>query len=186
MAFWKKRRDTVTPEEHVQIALGEGERLVGERPKAALKALGRLGETAYPLVTFGGEYHERFQSIVRKALGRESPAPAVRSCPWSHWQTPFTMADVLTLAQEVPVPVLYFHEPTGNFARRPVVEIEGLEALAKDDRLVMVVIGESSALVKRDLLIEVAGAADLTCEEILQEIVDAARKSGFRVLSIIG
>ena len=186
MVFWKRKRDVMTPEEQVDVVLIAGEEVTRERPQAALKLLDGLKGVTYPLVTFGGEHHERFRRIVMRALGWSGPAPNVRVCPWSRWKGPFTMADVVAFAQEVSEPVLYLYEPPGRLTRGPVVEIEGLEALAEDEQVVMVVIGEANALVRRDLLIGVAGAADLTSEEILQEIADATRKSGLRTLSIVG
>ena len=186
MALWKRKRDVVAPDVRVQQALAEGEALVGEKPKMVLKALDHLKGDAYPLMTFGGSYHQRFVQVVAQALGWSGPVPDVRAYPWSTWHGRITLGDIVTLARETIEPVLYLYVPPGRLDRGPVAEIEALEALAEDEQLVMVVVGEMNTFLRCDLLAGLVGLADLETEEILQEIVDAARKAGLRTLSIVG
>ncbi len=186
MALWTRRRDNLPPEERVRQTFEEARRLAGTKPRAALRSLDRLKGDAHALVTFGGPYHEPFTEIVMEALGWSGPVPAVSPHPWHEWEGRLTVADVLDLARKTEEPVLYLYQPPGRSDRGPVAEIEGLQALAGDEQLVMVVTGGANALIRRDLLLLVAEAADPGSEEILQEITDAARKKGFRVLAIIG
>ncbi len=186
MVFWKKKPDAGPPEHRVEAVLTEaGEALAG-KPKEALKLLDGLKGDAYPLVTFGGPYHERFSRIVGEALGMTGGFPGVSAFPWDRWEDFPTVADVLALAGEAPEPVLYLYEPPGRLSRGPATELEGLKHLTEDEQLAMVVVGEMNVFLRRDPLLSLAGRADPSTEEILEELVGAFERSGYRTLSIVG
>ncbi len=186
MGLFSRKRKEIPADEEVQMVMDEAEQLLGVKPKAALKKLDMLKGDAYPLVTFGGPYNERFTRLCLQGLGGGEPLPAVAAFPWKRWENYPTVGDLLTLAGELSEPVLYlFAEPTRR-SPGPAVEIEGLHTLMSDEQLVMLVMGEMNTFFRRDLLLTIGPGADVDSEEVLQEIMDAARKSGFRSLTVIG
>jgi len=186
MGFWSKKRETVPPEQRVEQALAEAAGLAGEKPKAALKVLDRLKGDAYPLVSFGGAYHEQFARIVGQALEMNGPFPGVSAVPWSRWTGVLTVADVLALAGEGSQPVLYLFEPPGRLSRGPATDLGGLKVLAEDDRLAMVVVGEMNTYLRREPLLSLTGRVDASTEEILEELKGAFHAAGYGSTFLVG
>jgi len=194
MVLWKKREARPVAEIVAGI-IEEAEASVGGAPEAALRVLERLGGDAYPLVTFGGPLHDRFAAVVARTLGgdhpfpvrgdlgTDHPFPGSKQIQWSGEEGCTTVADVLDRARSQSEPVLYLFEPL-TARGGAVAELRALAELAADDDVLMAAVGEINTFLRKEALLSLEGSLDTSSEEVIQEIEDAARRAGFRTVSL--
>lgn len=167
--------------DEARLFLQEADQIAFHKPKAGLKLLRRKSRAYHGAIKLGRPLHDRFRTLVLSiksrmdSHGAPSTLPSVRIIPWE--ETP-TLGDLVNAAQQLHEDILYMQPSNPRRDAGPLAQIDALCEFARDQNLVMVVIGNETMLFRKSFILTAGQSLDLQSEEIGQDLWDLATKQG--------
>jgi hypothetical protein len=168
--------------DEARLFLQEVDQVAFHKPKAGLKLLRRKSRVCHDAIQLGKPLHDRFRTLVLSIKSRMDPdgapstLPSVRIIPWE--EAP-TLGDLVSAAQTLQEEILYMQPSNPRRDAAPLAQIDALSEFAKDQKLVMVVIGDETMVLRKSFILTAGQSLDPRSEEIGQDLYDLATEQGF-------
>ncbi|MEW6668447.1 MAG: hypothetical protein AB1512_24810 [Thermodesulfobacteriota bacterium] len=185
------RSETLSEEEQVrqaQLLIIEMRQVSTHSPEKAIKLLRKRAKPLYEALSFHGRVHEELKQLIQAIWSRDpaqavTELPTVETIPWSAWKEP-KVRDLHAKALGMVCEILYCRGRESRSSNDAVLELEALRYFAMDPNTVMAVIGEEDMMFRRSFLVEASQQLDPDSEELGQDFMDHARRTGKKAVAL--